>query len=185
MTALRQHGHAAGYSINRRRCNLAQPHSILQCFHVFPRHCLAVLLFSRLRLHGRLLLLSLRDFSPHSNDGIWVTILCSSLPDAYYALASPNQSWAKEKQQNIMKRGPHMMCRYRFTAECSDLGRVWFGGVAGISISNSKPEKYACKPETFQYFKVVVAVVVIVGRFCLFVPLYYVHRWHALKYFVL
>lgn len=55
MTAVRQHGHAAGYSINRCKCNLAQPHSILQCFHVF---LIAVLLFCRLCLHGRLLLLS-------------------------------------------------------------------------------------------------------------------------------
>lgn len=55
MTAVRQHGHAAGCSINRCKCNLAQPHSILQCFHVF---LIAVPLFCRLCLHGRLLLLS-------------------------------------------------------------------------------------------------------------------------------
>lgn len=52
------------------------------------------------------------------------------------------------------------------------------------SPSQSLSQKHACKPETFQYFKVVVAVLVIVGHCCcLFVPLYYFqHRWH--KYFV-
>ena len=70
--------------------------------------------------------ITVRDFSPHSNDGIWVTILCSSLPDAYYALASVCQIRVGLRKGKAIKHHEtrcHMMCRS-----------------AGISISKSFPK---------------------------------------------
>ena len=58
--------------------------------------------------------ITVRDFSPHSNDGLWVTILCSSLPDAYYALASVCQirvGLRKGKATKHHETRCHTICR--------------------------------------------------------------------------
>ena len=114
--------------------------------------------------------ITVRDFSPHSNDGIWVTILCSSLPDAYYALASVCQIRVGLRKGKAIKHHEtrcHMMCRS-----------------AGISISKSFPKACLQTRNVSVFQGGWLLCFVIVGHCCcLFVPLYYFqHRWH--KYFV-